>query len=69
MKITKYSILKDGKEIFSDMTQSECYDRMEDFAVEFYLTGKNDPSKFKIKMSIRIVGLYGEEIDPRKVRR
>ena len=51
MKITKYSILKDGKEIFSDMTQSECYDRMEDFAVEFYLTGKNDPSKFEIKMS------------------
>tara|TARA_B100001989_G_C24336683_1_gene362851 strand:+ start:138 stop:308 length:171 start_codon:yes stop_codon:yes gene_type:complete len=50
MKITKYSILKDGKEIFSDMTQSECFDRMEDFAVEFYLTGKNNPDNFTIQM-------------------
>tara|TARA_B100000900_G_C20201725_1_gene562137 strand:- start:329 stop:499 length:171 start_codon:yes stop_codon:yes gene_type:complete len=51
MKITKYAILKDGKEIFSDMTQNECFDRMEDFAVEFYQTGNNDPSKFTIKMT------------------
>tara|TARA_B100000900_G_C20321026_1_gene610135 strand:- start:443 stop:613 length:171 start_codon:yes stop_codon:yes gene_type:complete len=50
MKITKYAILQDGKEVFSDLTESECFDRMQDFAIEFYLTGKNDPSKFTIQM-------------------
>ncbi len=49
-KITKYTILKDGKEVFSDLSQSEYFDRMQDFAVEFYLTGKNDPAQFTTKM-------------------
>ena len=48
---TLYTILKDGKEIFSDLSQSEYFDRMQDFAVEFYLTGKNDPSEYTTKLT------------------
>jgi|TARA_R100001443_G_scaffold113546_1_gene128443 hypothetical protein len=51
MKTTKYAILQDGKEVYTGLTQSECFDRMQDFAIEFYLTGKNDPSSFKVEMS------------------
>jgi len=47
---TKYTILKDGKPLFSDLSQNEYFDRMQDFAVEFYLTGKNDPSQFTTEM-------------------
>ena len=47
---TLYTILRDGKEVFSGLSQSEYFDRMQDFAVEFYLTGKNDPSEFTTKM-------------------
>jgi len=50
MKITKYNILKNGEPVFSDLTQSEYFDRMQDFAVEFYLTGKNDPDQFTTEM-------------------
>ncbi|MBA87530.1 MAG: hypothetical protein CMB29_05655 [Euryarchaeota archaeon] len=48
---TLYTILKDGKEIFSDLSQNEYFDRMQDFAVEFYLTGKNDPSEYTTKLT------------------
>ena len=47
---TKYTILNDGKPVFSDLSQNEYFDRMQDFAVEFYLTGKNDPSQFTTEM-------------------
>ena len=47
---TLYTILKDGKEVFSGLSQSEYFDRIQDFAVEYYLTGKNDPSEFTTKM-------------------
>ena len=48
---TLYTILKDGKEVFSGLSQSEYFDRIQDFAVEYYLTGKNDPSEFTTKMT------------------
>ena len=48
---TLYTILKDGEAVFTDLSQSEYFDRMQDFAVEFYLTGKNDPSEFTTKMT------------------
>ena len=51
MPRTLYTILKDGKEVFSKLSQSEYFDRMQDYAVEFYLTGKNDPSEFTTKMT------------------
>ncbi len=51
MPRTLYTILKDGKEVFSKLSQSEYFDRMQDYAVEYYLTGKNDPSEFTTKMT------------------
>ena len=48
---TLYTILKDGEAVFTDLSQNEYFDRMQDFAVEFYLTGKNDPSEFTTKMT------------------
>ena len=50
MHRTKYTILKNGKAVFSDLSQSEYFDRMQDFAVEFYLTGNNDPDQFTTEM-------------------
>ena len=47
---TLYTILKNGKEVFSGLSQSEYFDRMQDFAVEFYLTVKNDPSEYTTQM-------------------
>ena len=47
---TLYTILKDGEAVFSDLSQNEYFDRMQDFAVEFYLTWKNDPSEFTTEM-------------------
>ena len=47
---TLYTILKNGEAVFTDLSESEYFDRMQDFAVEFYLTGKNDPSEFTTKM-------------------
>ena len=48
---TLYTILKVGEAVFSDLSQNEYFDRMQDFAVEFYLTGKNDPNEFTTKMT------------------
>ena len=47
---TLYTILKNGETVFTDLSESEYFDRMQDFAVEFYLTGKNDPNEFTTKM-------------------
>ena len=51
MRRTKYTILKNGEEVFSDLSEREYFDRMQDYAVEFYLTGKNDPIEFTAKMT------------------
>ena len=50
MRKTKYTILRNGKAVFSDLSEREYFDRMQDFAVEFYLTAKNDPSEFTTQM-------------------
>ncbi len=50
MRRTKYNILKNGKAVFSDLSQSEYFDRMQDFAVEYYLTGNNNPDQFTTEM-------------------
>ena len=36
--------LKGGKVLFSDLTQMEYFERMEDLAIEFYLTGAPHPN-------------------------
>ena len=48
---TLYTILRNGEAVFTDLSESEYFDRMQDFAVEFYLTGKNDPNEFTTKMT------------------
>ena len=48
---TLYTILKNGEAVFTDLSESEYFDRMQDFAVEFYLTGKNAPNEFTTKMT------------------
>ena len=50
MRRTKYTILKNGEAVFSDLSEREYFDRMQDYAVEFYLTGKNDPSEYTTQM-------------------
>ena len=35
--------LKGGKVLFSDLTQMEYFERMEDLAIEFYQTGTPHP--------------------------
>ena len=51
MRRTKYTILKNGEAVFSDLSEREYFDRMQDYAVEFYLTGKYDPSEFTTEMN------------------
>ena len=51
MPRTKYTILRNGEEVYTDLSEREYFDRMQDFAIEFYLTGKNDPSEFTTKMT------------------
>ena len=47
---TLYTILKNGKEVFSGLSQSEYFDRKQDFADELNLTGNNDPSEYTTQM-------------------
>ena len=49
--VVKNILVKNGEEVFSDLSEREYFDRMQDYAVEFYLTGKNDPSEFTTKMT------------------
>ena len=51
MPRTKYTILRNGEEVYTDLSEREYFDRMQDFAIEFYLTGKNAPSEFTTKMT------------------
>ena len=41
----RYSIYIQDECKFSDLTQHEYFDIMEDLAIEFYQTGKPDPSE------------------------
>ena len=38
--MTRYNILRKGKVIFWSVSESELFDRLEDYAVEQYVTGK-----------------------------
>ena len=40
----RYSIYIEGVEKFSDLLEHEYFDIMEDLAIEFYQTGKPNPS-------------------------
>ncbi len=38
-KMTRYNILRQGKIIFWNVSESELFERLEDYAVEQYVTG------------------------------
>ena len=46
----RYTIIRNGKEIFTDLGESEYFNIMEDFAVEYYKTGS--PSSTEIETII-----------------
>ena len=41
----KYSILLNGYPLFSDLSQFEYFERMEDLSIEFYKTGSPKPDE------------------------
>ena len=38
--MTRYNILRNGKVVFWNVSESELVDRLEDYAVELYVTGQ-----------------------------
>ena len=46
----RYSIYIHGECKFSDLTQHEYFDIMEDLAIEFYQTGKPEPSEIHTEL-------------------
>ena len=50
MKNEKYSIYCEGKLMFSDLTQMEYFDRMEDLSIQYYQTGFPDPQDLKTEI-------------------
>ena len=38
--MTRYNLLRNGKIVFWDLSENELIDRLEDFAVEQYVTGE-----------------------------
>ena len=38
--MTRYNILRKGKVVFWNVSESELFDRLEDYAVEQYVTGQ-----------------------------
>ena len=46
----RYSIYIQGVEKFSDLSQFEYFDIMEDLATEFYQTGNPDPSDIRTEI-------------------
>ena len=39
--MTRYNILRNGKVVFWNVSEGELFDRLEDYAVEQYVTGEN----------------------------
>jgi hypothetical protein len=49
----KYTILRNGKVLFKNLTQEEYFDIMEDLSIEYYQKGSPNPSTLETKI-IRI---------------
>lgn len=47
-----YHIFRNGKKIYSDLTQDEYFDRLEDLAIEYYQTGSPNPSDLKTEITV-----------------
>ncbi len=46
----RYTIFREGKEVFSGLSQSEYFEIMQDYAIEFYQTGH--PTEDELKTTI-----------------
>ena len=42
-----YNIIRNGKEVFSDLSESEYFNIMKDYAIEFYQTGHPTEDELK----------------------
>lgn len=47
---TKYNIICRGRKIYSNLTEEEYFDTMEDLSVKYYETGSPDPSEIETEM-------------------
>ena len=43
----RYTILRNGKKIFTALSETEYFDIMDDFAVEYYKTGRPTPAELE----------------------
>jgi hypothetical protein len=50
MSHEKYNILCKGRKIFSNLTENEYFDIMEDLALEFYQTGSPNPEDLETEI-------------------
>ena len=48
---TKYNIRLKGKVVFWNVSENELFDRLEDYAVECYVTGSPKPSDITYEVS------------------
>ena len=48
---TKYNIRLKGKVVFWNVSENELFDRLEDYAVECYVTGSPKPSDISYEVS------------------
>lgn len=46
----KYNILCDGRKIYSNLTEEEYFEVMEDLAVEFYQSGSPKPEDIETEL-------------------
>jgi hypothetical protein len=47
---TKYNILCKGRKIYSNLTEEEYFNTMEDLAIEFYQTGSPHPEELETEI-------------------
>lgn len=48
---TRYSILCKGRKIYTDLTEDQYFDTMEDLAQQFYETGSPDPTELETEIT------------------
>jgi hypothetical protein len=47
---TRYSILCKGRKIYTDLTEDQYFDTMEDLAQQYYETGSPDPTELETEI-------------------
>jgi hypothetical protein len=46
----RYTILKDNKVLYENLTEMEYFDMIEDLSIKYYQTGSPDPSELTTKI-------------------